>query len=102
MEQTIKEWRELTVRIRRAKMKARNAALNDLKKLEIKFDFLRPCPSDFSVEGNGWEKSRTSFGMFTRSIVAMYVRKTSEETSERVIKLTTGHFYMLRTKKTIS
>ena len=99
MSETIKEWRERTRPARQAKCKARNQALKDLKHFGIMFDFLRPCPTDFDGTGEGWERSRTTWNLFTDSIEAFYARSIGPGLSERAIQLKTGDFYYLRTYK---
>lgn len=83
----------------RAKMKARNQAIKDLKELHYEFSFLRPCETTFDPLKGGWRKSRTSFRLITRSINAMYVMSLGNCKSVRVIELSTGDFYYLRTKQ---
>lgn len=98
MKRTIQERRERTRKANHAKYKARNQALADLKEFGVRFDFLRPCPSNFDPSIN-WRKSRTTWNYMTRSVMAMYTRTVGPGLSERVIELSTGDYYYLRTFK---
>lgn len=97
--QSLKQWRERTRHARRAKMKARNQAIADLKKFGYEFDYLRPCPSSFDGKSKGWRKSKTTFHLMTRSVLDMYIFSFGDKTSMRAIQLSTGDFYFLRTYK---
>ena len=79
--QTATQWRERTKPQRRAQLRARHEALRDLKEMEIQFDFLRPCETTFNPLIGGW----------------MYVMSLAGYKSVRVVQLSTGHFYYLRT-----
>lgn len=94
---TATQWRERTKPQRRAQLRARHEALRDLKEMEIQFDFLRPCETTFNPLIGGWRKSRTTYSLMTRSVDAMYVMSLAGYKSVRVVQLSTGHFYYLRT-----
>jgi hypothetical protein len=93
MSQTIQQWREANCQAHRAKIRAKNQAIKDLKEVGIEFDYLKPCPSDDYADG--WERSRTTWNLMTGSIEAMYYKGGNP----RVIELVTGHLYFLMTNK---
>lgn len=99
MSETLQQWRERTRPARQAKYKARNQALVDLRDFGVEFDYFRPCPTDFDPTAKGWRKSLTTWDRMTRSVLVMYTRTVGPGLSERVIQLTTGDYYYLRTSK---
>lgn len=96
---TITQWRERTKPKKRAQIRARHEALRDLKKMGIEFSFLRPCETTFNPSIGGWRKSRTTYSLMTSSVKAMYIMSLEGCKSVRVVQLSTGHFYYLRTIK---
>ena len=87
------------VQLNREKLRARNHAIVDMKNLGYEFDFLRPCETSFNPKADGWIESKTTFYSMTRSVDALYIRAIGESISVRVIELSTGHFYYLKSNK---